>query len=189
MRATRARVSCSSASAVPNSRRDVANATASSSARRAKPSAAAPTVERNTSSVPSATRIPFPGSPTRRVASTRQPSKRIVPNGCGASVSMRAGIETPGSSGVTTSATYPSRRSGSRGRPARRQKTTYWSAIPAFEIHVFSPSITQPSPSGRAVVRIAAMSEPASASEMANAAIASPAATGGSQRARCASVP
>ncbi len=51
--------------------------------------------------------------------------------------------------------------------------------MPALEIHVLRPSTTKPPPSRRAVVAIAPTSEPASGSERANAAIASPAATRG----------
>ena len=51
------------------------------------------------------------------------------------------------------------------------------------------PSSTQWSPSRRARVAIAATSDPASGSDSANAAIASPRATFGSQRARSASLP
>ena len=60
-----------------------------------------------------------------------------------------------------------------------RAKTTYWSAIPAFEIHVFVPSSTYASPSRHAVVPIAATSDPASGSESANAAMRRPAAMSG----------
>ncbi len=56
--------------------------------------------------------------------------------------------------------------------------------MPPLEIQVFAPSSTQSSPSRRAVVLIAPTSDPACGSESAKAAIASPAATRGSQR-RC----
>jgi len=59
--------------------------------------------------------------------------------------------------------------------------------MPPFEIQVFAPFSTQQSRSRRAVVDSAATSEPASGSESANAAIASPAATRGRWAARCAS--
>src|SRR5829696_5348653 len=61
--------------------------------------------------------------------------------------------------------------------------------MPAFEIHVFSPSMTYESPSGRAAVFIEAMSDPASASEMANAAIASPLEIRGRYRSRSSGDP
>jgi len=52
--------------------------------------------------------------------------------------------------------------------------------MPPFEIQVFVPVMrTCAFPSGFAVVASAATSDPASGSESANAAIASPAATGG----------
>src|SRR5215472_14947403 len=58
-------VSCSSPSGVPKSLRLAARSTVSCNARRAKPSAAAPTVERKTSSVAIATLNPSPGAPKR----------------------------------------------------------------------------------------------------------------------------
>ena len=51
--------------------------------------------------------------------------------------------------------------------------------MPAFEIQVFAPLMTMEDPSRRAVVCIAARSEPASASEIANAAMCVPSATPG----------
>ena len=56
-------------------------------------------------------------------------------------------------------------------------------------IQVFAPSITQASPSRRAVVRIAATSEPVSGSEMAIAPTFVPAIEGASQRRFCSGVP
>ncbi len=61
--------------------------------------------------------------------------------------------------------------------------------MPPFEIHVLQPSSTQSPPSRTARIVIAATSEPASGSDSANAAIAVPCATAGSQRAFCASLP
>ncbi len=61
--------------------------------------------------------------------------------------------------------------------------------MPPLEIHVFSPSSTAWSPSTRAAHDSAATSDPASGSDSANAAMASPRATRGSQRARCCGVP
>ena len=69
-------VICSSPSGAPNSLRVAARSTVSCKARRAKPSAAAPTVERNTSSVAIATLKPSPGLPRRLATGTRTPSKR-----------------------------------------------------------------------------------------------------------------
>ena len=57
--------------------------------------------------------------------------------------------------------------------------------MPPFEIHVFSPSSTQPSPSRRAVVVMAATSDPDAASVSANAAMAVPARVRVSQVRRC----
>src|SRR5688572_9322983 len=61
--------------------------------------------------------------------------------------------------------------------------------MPPFEIQVFVPSIRQPSAARVAAVRKAAASEPASGSDSANAAIASPLATFGSHYLRSASEP
>ena len=61
--------------------------------------------------------------------------------------------------------------------------------MPALEIRVFTPRSRQTRPSGRARVRTAARSEPASGSVTAKAASTSPRATAGSQRFFCTSVP
>ena len=61
--------------------------------------------------------------------------------------------------------------------------------MPPFEIHVLQPSIRQPPPSRTARVVIAATSEPAPGSDSANAGIAVPCATAGSQRVFWASLP
>jgi hypothetical protein len=53
----------------------------------------------------------------------------------------------------------------------------------------FWPASTQPSPSRRAVVVIRCELEPASGSVIANAILAEPSASPGSQRLRCSSVP
>ena len=58
-------VSCRSPSGAPNNLRVAARSVISCSARRAKPSAAAPTVERKISSVDIATLKPSPGAPRR----------------------------------------------------------------------------------------------------------------------------
>ncbi len=71
------------------SRRDVRRASRRS-ARRAKPSAAAPTVERKTSRVAIAILNPSPPPPIRFAAGTRQPSKTMRARGCGAIVSIRS---------------------------------------------------------------------------------------------------
>ncbi len=75
---------CNSAIGAPDNRRVVTRLTVSSSARRAKPSAAAPTVVRNTSSVAMAILKPSPGLPIIAAAGTRQLSKRRRASGCGA---------------------------------------------------------------------------------------------------------
>ena len=80
-----------------------------------------------------------------------------------------------------------------RGRPpvsesvrANRRKVEAW--LP-FVHHCFVPLIRQPSPSGDAVVRSEPASEPEPGSVSANAPIASPRASGGTNRSRCSSVP
>ncbi len=67
---------CKSPSGAPNSWRLGSAHKVSSSARRAKPSAAAPTVVRNTSSVAIAILKPSPGLPISASAPTRQFLKR-----------------------------------------------------------------------------------------------------------------
>jgi hypothetical protein len=62
-------------------------------------------------------------------------------------------------------------------------------ACAPFVIHCFVPVTVQPSPSGTAVVRSDPASEPESGSVSANAPSASPAASGGTKRAFCSSVP
>ena len=61
--------------------------------------------------------------------------------------------------------------------------------MPAFVIQFFLPLMTHSSPSGTAVVRIAAGSEPASGSDSANAGDHSPVAQRGRKRCFCSSVP
>ena len=61
--------------------------------------------------------------------------------------------------------------------------------MPALEIRVLAPSSTYPGPSRRAVVAIAATSDPASGSVIANAVITFPSAIGPSHRCFCASDP
>ncbi len=100
-------MSWKSASGLPKAVRARAHAAASSSARRANPSAAAPTVERNTSSVASATLSPAPASPTRASAGTRHPSNSRVASGCGAMTRMRSDTRSPGLSASTTKAANP----------------------------------------------------------------------------------
>ena len=70
-----------------------------------------------------------------------------------------------------------------------RAQTTATSATDASPIHRFAPSRTQPSPSRRAVVVIAAGSEPPCGSVRAKHPISSPVAMPGSQRCFCSSEP
>ena len=92
---------------LPITIREAARFIASSSARRANPSAAAPTVVRNTSSVAIATLKPSPGWPSSREAGTKQSSKRIVATGCGEIISSRSTTLNPGVSASTTKAEIP----------------------------------------------------------------------------------
>ena len=89
--------------------------------------------------------------------------------------------------GVEDERTRRRARPPSPGRCARRARTCR-RAMP-FVIHCFAPFSTQPSPSGRALVRSEPASEPASGSVSANAPSSSPRASGGTKRSRCSSVP
>ena len=113
-------VSWKSASTPPNMRRCVARARASSSARRAKPSAAAATEVRNTSSVRMAILKPSPATPMRCAAGMRHCVKRRRASGCGAITSMRSAISKPGVPASTMKALMP--RVSRRGTP--------WPAVP-----------------------------------------------------------
>src|SRR5690606_25107986 len=93
---------------------------------------------------------------------------------------------TPGASAGTRNTAIPLPAS-SAGRT--RANTTNSPAIGALVMNRLPPSITQPSPSGVAVVFSPDGSEPASGSVSANAAVTSPDASDGSQRSFCASVP
>ena len=82
------------------------------------------------------------------------------------------------------------RARGSRGCPSSVfAQTTATPARLPFVIHIFVPLSTQPSPSRRADVRIAAGSLPASGSVRPKQPITSPAAIGSSQRCFCSSEP
>ncbi|MNY13783.1 hypothetical protein D3C86_1469340 [compost metagenome] len=100
-------VSCRSARVWPNMRRDLARANPSSSALRAKPSAAAATDARKMSSVIMASLNPCPASPSRCVAGMRQLSNVMVASGCGAISSIRSLTSNPGVSASTTKALMP----------------------------------------------------------------------------------
>ena len=85
-----------------------ARASASSSARRARPSAAAPTLGRKMSSVAIATLNPSPGAPSRCVVrhhAVLEPQDGA--SGCGAIVSMRAATRRPGVFASTKNADSP----------------------------------------------------------------------------------
>ena len=179
-------VSCRSASTPPNIGRRRARASASSSARRAKPSAAAATDARKMSSVRIASLKPSPARAEQRVAGSaaaverepRQRMRRDHVEALGDGESRRVGGHDERRDAASRRAPRRCARTRSRSRRCRRWRSTS-----------SSPSSTQCVPSRRAVVASAATSEPASGSDSANAAIASPRATRGSQRARCAAVP
>jgi hypothetical protein len=74
--------------------------------------------------------------------------------------------------------------------PVVASRVTPWlMSVPALVMNIFVPLITQPPSARRAVVAIPAASEPASGSVSPNAPIASPFASGVSQRRFCSSVP
>ncbi len=89
--------------------------------------------------------------------------------------------ETPGRSSGTRNAVIERLT----GAPSTRANTSATSASSAFATQVFRPESTQPLPSGRAVVCWLCASEPALASEIANAPRIWPVTSGRSQRARC----
>ena len=103
MSASLACVICRSASRAPNIFRSLARASASSSARRAKPSAAPATVVRNTSRLRIASLKPCPASP---ISSAFASLNFTVAIGCGAMMSMRSEAST--SSASTMKAEMPS---------------------------------------------------------------------------------
>ena len=115
----------------------LARATDSSSARAASPQAAAPTLVRKKSSVPSARRIPSPSSPSRFAAGTRHCSNRSSAIGCGADISCRRAIVSPGVSASTTNALM-----ARFGPSAVRANTMKKEAMVAFEMNTLVPSRT-----------------------------------------------
>ncbi len=76
--------------------------------------------------------------------------------------------------------------------PGSVAAATTWKAVigvPLFVMNAFAPSITHSPASSRAVVRVAAASEPAPGSVSANEPSASPRHSGASHRSFCSSVP
>ena len=144
------------------------------------PSAAAPTLGRNTSSVPSATRMPAPRSPINASLGTKQLSNLRLAMGWGATMSIRSVTERPGVSAAKINALYlaPS-----------RAKTRYCPAMPPLEIQVLTPSRAKPPLASLAVMVIAAISEPASGSDSAKPVRTLPLRGPGNQRSRWAGVP
>ena len=145
---------------------------------------------RPTSSVPRNWPSPIAGSPTRwssdtqtsskdssRVSRPRQPMPRIL-----------GPIVKPGVSFSTTSVAYPGGPPPSASVRANNVTPNDMS-VPAFEMKVLRPLISQPPSRRSARVRIPRASEPASGSVSPNAPRARPSANGRSHRSRCASSP
>src|SRR5262245_30002008 len=179
-------IAWNSAIGLPNCRRSSAYARAVSYAACAMPSACAAIPIRPPSSVDIATENPFPSSCRSRSRPTCAPSiarstveDELRPSFASSRVT-RAGsprrlpAETPFGPGVSGSV-----RATSSTVPPK----------PPFVIHCFEPVIDQPSPSAAAAVLSDPASEPASGSVSAKAPIASPHASGGTNRLRCSSMP
>ena len=159
--------------------RGEAKVTASSSARRAKPSAAAPTVTRNRSSASWRCGTPGPGPP---ISSACMHFFEFQPaRGCGAMTSIRSATVRPGSSPRTMKAEMP-------GHPRLRRcgRNINTSAMVPLQDVAFL-AVEQPVAALRAVMAMLAASEPVSGSVKAKAAMASPLATLGSHSSFCAS--
>ena len=124
MSASFACVSWNSASGLPNDCAAARRAPiASSSARRAKPSAAAPTVERKMSSVAMRELEAVAGLAEQRAAGTRQSVEGAAcASGCGAIIAIRSAIARPGVSASTTKARDALARPAPR-RCARRRRS------------------------------------------------------------------
>ncbi len=145
-----------------NCLRSLVYAIAASSAPWAIPTACAPIVGRVWSRVASAVLKPVPSSPMIRSAGIRQSSKysSVVGEPLIPSLRSLGPIAKPGSSSCTTNAEMPlAPLSGSV-----TAITVYQVECPPLEIQHLAPLSTQPSPSRRARVRMAAASLPASRS-------------------------
>ena len=88
-------------------RRACTRASVSCNARRAKPKAAAPTVDRNTSSTAIATLNPSPAWPINAASDTITPSSRNLAKGCGAITSNRSATDKPATSAGIKNADNP----------------------------------------------------------------------------------
>ena len=128
-------------------------------------------------------RSPTPGAPIRWSPGTRQPSK----------ISSRVSVASqpifprlrpsrnPGVPRSTMNAEYS--RPPSARAPLTARRTTPWLiSVPAFEVNILVPSMTQPSPSRRAVVWMPRASDPAAGSVSPKAPSFSPRASGTSHR-------
>src|SRR4029079_1731662 len=163
---------------LPNCLRSLTYSIAASSAPWAIPTACAPMGGRVWSSVRNAVLNPVPGSPMMRSPGIRQFSKYNSVVGEPLMPSLRSFGPTvnPSSSLCTMNAEMPlAPLSGSLDA-----MTVYQLDLPPLVIQALVPLRIQESPSSRARVRIAAASLPASRSESAYDAIASPEATDGS---------
>ena len=92
------------------------NAIASSSARRAIPTAAAPTETRNVSSVCIASFMPCPTSPIRALAGIVTPRSSSAPIGCARDRGQRLEVTPGASSGTQNAVSPPLPSAGSVGR-------------------------------------------------------------------------
>ena len=99
---------------------------------------AAPTVERNTSKTDMAILKPCPGCPIMADGGNSISLNLRRASGCGATTSMRSAISSPLVSAGAKKAESPF----APGASPVRAKTTYTSAMPPFEIQVFSPVMT-----------------------------------------------
>src|SRR5262245_30072043 len=167
-----------SAMALPNCLRSLTYAIAASSAPCAMPTACAPIVGLVWSRVASAVLKPVPGSPMIRSPGMRQSSKynSVVGEPLMPILCSLAPTAKPGSSLCTTNAEMPlAPLSGSV-----TAITVYQVEWPPLEIQHLAPLSTHSSPSSRALVRIDPASLPASRSDSAYDATASPEAIVGS---------
>src|SRR6266850_1507861 len=172
---------------LPKASRSFAYASASSRQARAMPTACAAIPMRPPSRVDRASLKPPPASPSRFAAGTRQSWKTSCAVSDPRMPSLRSSLPTlkPFVPFSTTNAAMPLLPFAG----SVCAKTIATSAIEPLVMKFFVPFSNQPSPSLRAVVRIAAASLPEAGSERAKHPIFSPFASPGSQRSFCASLP
>ena len=119
------------------------------------------------------------------VAGSRQSVNLNVASGCGAITCNRSVMSNPGSPAGTMNADNPR----APGASPVQANSVYTSAMPPFEIHVFSPFNINSSPSRVAVMVELATSEPDCGSVSAKADIAFPVRVSGNQACCCSTVP